>query len=140
MITRLSHVSLSVKDQDEAIRFYRDVLGMELRGDRQVGPDYRWVTVGVKGQTEVEIALNVTREIPGMESGATARQTFVFATDDCRKDVETLRSRGVVIALEPEQVPWGVQAVFQDLYGNSHVLVESPSREPAGEAVCGKAV
>ena len=57
---------------------------------------------------------------------------LLFHCDDCRAFAEDLRSRGVQITLEPEEQPWGVQSVFLDLYGNSHVLLE-PSPMALGE-------
>ena len=45
-------------------------------------------------------------------------------SDDCRAQVGDLKNKGVKITLEPEEQPWGVKAVFEDLYGNSHVLLE----------------
>ena len=79
------------------------------------------MTVGVKGQ-DVEIVLHK----PHGEAKRAASNVhgFVFSSDDCRKDAEELRQRGVKITQEPEEVPWGVQTIFEDLYGNTHVLVE----------------
>ena len=126
MITKLTHVSLVVEDYDEAIEWYTNKLGLELRGDNTYGEGYRFVTMGVEGQ-DVEIVLHKPHGDPA--SGASSStpgvvHSFVFAPDDCRKEVEELRWRGVKITGEPEDVPWGVQAIFEDLYGNSHVLVE----------------
>ena len=58
MITSLANVTLLVKDYDEAIRWYTDKLGLELRMDGSMGSDYRFVTVGVKGQQDVSIVLH----------------------------------------------------------------------------------
>ncbi len=128
MFTRLSHVTLFVKDYDEAIRYYTEVIGLILRGDNPVGSGVRWVTVGVPGQPDLDIVLYRAGESPGTDARSTGKQTLIFASDDCRKDVERLRSRGVAITLEPEAVRWGVQAVFEDMYGNSHVIVEPPGK------------
>ena len=54
---------------------------------------------------------------------------FMFSTDDCRAEVERLRGRGAKITQEPEEVPWGTQAVFEDPFGKSHVLVQPPVEE-----------
>ena len=58
MITSLAHVTVIVNDYDEGIRFYTEVLGLELRADNPMGEGYRWVTVGVKGQEDVDIVLH----------------------------------------------------------------------------------
>ena len=122
MITSLANVSLLVKDYDEAILWYTETLGLELRMDRSMGGDYRFVTVGVKGQGDVSIVLH--KPFEGYPQAHSNIHGLLFHSDDCRKDVEDLRGRGVKITLEPEEQPWGVQAVFEDLYGNTHVILE----------------
>ena len=122
MITSLANVTLTVHDYDDAIRWYVDNLGLELRMDGSMGDDYRFVTVGVKGKEDVSIVLH-------KPTGNAARDRsnihgLLFHCDDCRQQVDSLRSKGVKITLVPEEQPWGVQAVFEDLYGNSHVLLE----------------
>ena len=122
MLTKLANVTVVVRDYDEAIKWYTDVLGLELRMDGSMGGDYRFVTVGVKDQTEVSIVLHKLEDAPLPTAGSI--HGLLFHTDDCRKEVERLRRGGVTITVEPEDQPWGVQAVFQDLYGNTHVLVQ----------------
>ena len=127
MITTMTHVTLVVEDYDDAIRWYTDMLGLELRGDDTFGEGNRFVTVGVKGQ-DVEIILHkpmAEQETARAERPAVTVHGFVFASTDCRAEAEGLRQRGVTITQGPEEMPWGVQAVFEDLYGNTHVLVEA---------------
>ena len=126
MLTRLSHVTLFVKDYDEAIRYYTEVIGLILRGDNPIGSGARWVTVGVPGQPDLDIVLYRAEDSAEPDLSAIGKQTLIFASDDCRKDVEMLRSRSVSITLEPERMRWGIQAAFEDMYGNSHVIVEQP--------------
>ena len=122
MITSLANVTLVVRDYDEAIRWYTDKLGLELRMDGSMGGDYRFVTVGVSGQHDVSIILH---KAPGDYTEARSNvHGLLFHCDDCRQQVADLKSKGVTITLEPEEQPWGVQAVFEDLYGNSHVLLQ----------------
>ncbi len=122
MITSLANVTLLVQDYDEAIRWYTDNLGMELRMDGSMGGDYRFVTVGVSGQNDVSIILHkATGDYTEARSNV---HGLIFHCDDCRQQVADLKSKGVTITLEPEEQPWGVQAVFEDLYGNSHVLLQ----------------
>ena len=122
MLTQLANVSVVVKDYDEAIKWYTEVLGLEFRMDGSMGGEYRFVTVGVKGQDDVSIVLHKLMEgtphTPGPMHG------LLFHTDSCRQEVVRLRQHGVKITMEPEEQPWGVQAVFEDPYGNSHVLLE----------------
>ena len=125
MITQLASVSLAVEDYDEAIQWFTEKLGLELRMDGSMGGDYRFITVGVRGQDDVSIVLHKPNE--GTPKTPSSIHGLHFHTDDCRQEVERLRQHGVTITLEPDVQPWGVQAVFEDLYGNTHVLVE-PSR------------
>ena len=122
MITSLANVTLLVKDYDEAIRWYTEKLGLELRMDGSMGGEYRFVTVGVKGQQDVSIVLH--KPLEGYQEASSNVHGLLFHCDNCRDYVESLKSAGVEFTLEPEEQPWGVQAVFQDLYGNSHVLLE----------------
>ncbi len=131
MITSLANVTVLVKDYDEAIQWYTENLGLELRMDGSMGGEYRFVTVGVKGQGDVSIVLH--KPVDGYPEAHSNVHGLLFHCDDCRAMVEDLRSSGVQITLEPEQQPWGTQAVFLDLYGNSHVLLE-PSPMALGEA------
>ncbi|PKB81684.1 MAG: hypothetical protein BZY88_06045 [SAR202 cluster bacterium Io17-Chloro-G9] len=122
MITSLANVTLLVKDYDEAIEWYTEKLGLELRMDGSMGGDYRFVTVGVGGQQDVSIVLHKPDQ--GWQEASSNVHGLLFHCDNCRDFVEHLKSAGVEFTLEPEEQPWGVQAVFQDLYGNSHVLLE----------------
>ena len=132
MITGLTHASVIVEDYDKALTWYTEKLGLELRNNAAFGEGYRWVTVGVKGQ-EVEIVLHVPHAEEPSDGGqrpASGVHGFVFGSDDCRKDADELRQRGVRITQGPEKVPWGIQAMFEDLYGNTHVLVEAQTYTP----------
>ena len=134
MIIKLIRVTVLVRDQDEALQFYTEKLGLEKRDDLMFGPGARWLTVAPKGQQDIEIVLQ--KPEPGMhgEQGAAEMlshighgTTWVFATDDCRADYETLRARGVTFLSPPSDQPYGVEAVFEDLYGNSVSLLQ-PAR------------
>ncbi len=121
-----------VKDQDEALRWYTEKLGFEKRqDDASTIPGFRWLTVAPKGQSEPEIVLG--RPDPQMMGEAGAEEairqigsnpTWVLDTDDCRTAYRELSSRGVKFTSPPEEAPWGVSAVFVDLYGNSYNIVE----------------
>ncbi len=93
-----------------------------------MGDDYRFVTVGVKGQ-DVEMVLHKPSGPKSaselIQDNMSVQHGLVFGSDDCRKDTEELASRGVKIAQGPDDMPFGVQTVFLDLYGNSHVMVEA---------------
>jgi predicted enzyme related to lactoylglutathione lyase len=130
MITSLANSQVWVHDQDEALAFYTDKLGFELREDVTVPEmgNFRWLTVGVPGQADVSITLMA---IPGPpvfdEETRDQIQSLVakgalgglfFATDDCRGTYEELRSRGVEFTQEPVEQPYGIDAGFRDSSGN----------------------
>lgn len=131
MIKRLSHVTILVKDIDEALEFYTHKLGFVKVTDNAFGPGERWVTVAPKGQKDIEIILQ--KPSPAMHGKAGAKRmlaqvgkapTWVFRVDDCQKACTALKKKGVQIVSGPEALPYGVEAVFLDLYGNSFVLME----------------
>jgi predicted enzyme related to lactoylglutathione lyase len=133
MSIRLGNVNILVRDYDEALKFYTEVLGFEKRSDQRFGPGARWVTVAAPGQ-DVQIILQ--KPEPSMHGEEAARKmterigqnpTWVLATDDCLKTYELYSSRGVKFAEPPKEMPWGTQAIFKDLYGNSYALVQSPA-------------
>jgi predicted enzyme related to lactoylglutathione lyase len=129
MLKQLTQTQVWVHDQDEALAFYTDKLGMELREDVTVPEmgNFRWLTVGIPGQ-DVSIVLMA---IPGppvfdeetrdklyglMASGASGG--LFFSTDDCRASYEELKSRGVEFTQEPMEQPYGIDAGFRDPSGN----------------------
>ena len=132
MINRLSVMGIWVKDQNEALRFYTEKLGFEIRADITMG-DYRWLTVGLKGQPDLEFGLSAMK--PGglfnedemqslrklVESGKIG--SGVWKTDDCQKTYEALKAKGVEFVQPPTDRPYGIiEAVFKDNSGNLLVL------------------
>jgi predicted enzyme related to lactoylglutathione lyase len=131
---QLTTVNQWVHDQDEALAFYTEKLGMELRMDvtmPEMG-NFRWLTVGPVGQPDIAVVL---MEIPGppvFEPETTAQlQNLVakgaagglfFQTDDIQGTFEELKGKGVEFAQEPMQQPYGIDAGFRDPSGN-HIRV-----------------
>ena len=97
MITNLANVTLLVKDYDEAIRWYTEKLGLELRMDGSMGGEYRFVTVGVKGQQDVSIVLH--KPFEGYQEARSNVHGLLFHCDNCRAFVERLKSAGVEFTL-----------------------------------------
>jgi uncharacterized glyoxalase superfamily protein PhnB len=128
---RIANAHLWVDDQDEALAFYTQKLGMEVRIDATM-PDmgnFRWLTVGPVGQPDVAIALMAIPGPPIMDS-ETAEQvrglvakgfagTVFLTTDDCRATYEELKGRGVEFVEEPDERPYGIDSGFRDPSGNS---------------------
>jgi catechol 2,3-dioxygenase-like lactoylglutathione lyase family enzyme len=128
MIQRLSHTTVWVLDQDEALHFYRDLLGFEVRTDNRMDNGFRWLTVGPKGQPDLEIVLMEPKEGP-MWSKEVADQvrklvgagTFgvgVFETADCRATYEELKGKGVQFLQPPTERFYGIEALVRDNSGN----------------------
>jgi predicted enzyme related to lactoylglutathione lyase len=124
-------VTILVRDQEEALTWYIEKLGFEKRADQMFGPDMRWLTVAPKEQTDLEILLQKPVVALHGESGVQEllervgeNTTWVLQTDDCRNTFEELEARGVHFTSEPEVMPWGISAVFEDLYGNPFNLLE----------------
>lgn len=135
MITNVSLITLWVTDQDEAKRFYVDVLGFVEHTDAMMGPDFRWVTVSHPKHPELEITL-MTPGPPLDETMAQAVRRslaagtmsgFGLTTDDCRGEYERLTALGVEFPQPPSERPYGIEAVMRDNSGNWLVLVEQPS-------------
>jgi catechol 2,3-dioxygenase-like lactoylglutathione lyase family enzyme len=132
MINQVTHVSLLVRDQEEALAWYTEKLGFEVRADDPFpdNPHFRWVTVAPPGQTGLEIILQPPQWGPEGDAESRAEMIgkppgFVLGSTDCRKDYQDLTARGVQFISPPEDVPWGVSALFVDLYGYVHNLVET---------------
>jgi len=132
MISRLSHVTIYVKDQEAAKRFYTEKLGFEVRTDQKMG-GFRWLSVGPRSQPDLEIALLQ----PGapIHDADTRRLLFeliergamgagVFETADCKKTYEELKARGVEFLSPPKERPYGVEATFRDDSGNWFSLTQ----------------
>jgi catechol 2,3-dioxygenase-like lactoylglutathione lyase family enzyme len=134
MIKRLSHTTIYVEDQQRALEFYTGKLGLEVRTDATMDNGFRWVTVGPKGQPELEIALMQPKpgmmfdeETVAMMHELRKRGAFgggVFQTDDCKKTYEELKARGVEFRSEPEEKPYGIEAIFRDDSGNWFSLTQ----------------
>lgn len=132
MIEHLRLTNRIVDDLDEALRFYTEKLGLEKKADEQMGPDTRWVTVAPEQDEIVEIHLEPLDWFEGEEADRKSamlghQPALAFTVDDCQSTYKTLRDRGVEFTSEPEERPYGIEAVASDLYGNGVVLVEHPS-------------
>jgi len=131
---QLKYVTVLVRDYEEGLKWYVEVLGWRKVEDRAFGPDQRWVVVAPQGQTGIGIVLD-RPSARSPESGMKdyvdriGKETnWVFQVADCVKLFEVLSKRGVKFIAPPKTQPWGTsQATFEDLYGNIFV-VESPGK------------
>lgn len=116
----ISHITLIVADQDEALDFYINKLGFELHTDAPFG-DFRWLTVCPKNNKEFEIALVPARDdqekaLVGKQAGS--YPMFSLSTSDCKKMYQEMVNHGVESIQAPVEKPWGIEAMCKDLYGN----------------------
>jgi predicted enzyme related to lactoylglutathione lyase len=133
---RIGTAQLWVHDQDEALAFYTEKVGMEVRSDVTIPElgNFRWLTVSPSGQEDVAIVLMAIPDPPVMDA-ETADQvralmakgfagTIFLATDDCRASYEELKQRGVEFTEEPEERPYGIDSAFRDPSGNAIRLTQ----------------
>ena len=131
----LAHIALVVRDYDEAIAFYCDVLGFTLVADEvQAEQNKRWVLIrppgAPEGATTILLARASTPEQARFIGNQAGGRVFLFlATDDFWRDYRAMQAKGVEFVRDPLAAPYGTVAVFVDLYGNRWDLVEFSTRE-----------
>ena len=133
---KITNAQLWVHDQDEALAFYTEKVGMEVRADVTVPElgNFRWLTVSPPGQADVSIVLMAIPGPPVMDA-ETAEQvktlmgkgfagTVFLTTDDVQASYEELKGRGVEFVEEPEERPYGIDSGFRDPSGNNFRLTQ----------------
>ena len=133
---KLSTAQVWVHNQDEALKFYTEKLGMEVRSDvtlPELG-NFRWLTVGPPAQPDISIVLMAIPGAPVMDAETQDQVrtlmakgfagTIFLTTDDVQKDYEALKKRGVEFTEEPEDRPYGIDSGFRDPSGNSFRLTQ----------------
>ncbi len=138
MITNVSLQTVWVNDIDEAREFYIDKLGFVLNTDVTMG-DFRWCTVNHPNQPDLELTLGVPGPPLDAEDAEIVARMLAkgsmsgggLRTDDCRSTYDELKRKGVDFIQEPQDRPYGVEAVLRDNSGNWWVLVEPREDSPA---------
>jgi len=133
---KIATTQLWVHDQDEALAFYTDKLGMEVREDvtmPEMG-NFRWLTVSPARQEDIAIVLMAVPGAPVMDDDTAEEVRSVMAkgfagtvfltTDDVRAEYETLKARGVEFSEPPEERPYGIDCGFRDPSGNHFRLTQ----------------
>ncbi|MEO1231817.1 MAG: VOC family protein [Myxococcota bacterium] len=133
MITHLSHATIWVTDQEVAHDFYVHKLGFEVRMDDD-SEGFRWLTVGPPQQKDLELILMPLTPSPMMSEDVVSQMKSllekgamgagVFRVDDCRAAYASLKERGVVFKGEPEERPYGTEALLVDPFGNWFSMVQ----------------
>jgi predicted enzyme related to lactoylglutathione lyase len=133
---RIANAQLWVHDQDEALAFYTEKLGWEVRSDVTLAElgDFRWLTVGPAGQPDFSVVLMAIPGAPVMDEGTREQVrdlmgkgfagTVFLTTDDARASYEELKGRGVEFTEAPEERPYGIDAGFRDPSGNAFRLTQ----------------
>ena len=133
---RIANAQLWVHDQDEALAFYTEKLGFEVRSDATLPElgDFRWLTVSPPNQPDVAIVLMAIPGPPVMDEGVAEQVrslmatgfagTIFLTTDDCHAAYEELSSRGLEFTEAPEERPYGIDSSFRDPSGNSVRLTQ----------------
>ncbi|MFF0091253.1 VOC family protein [Streptomyces canus] len=132
MIQGLGIATVWTFDQQRTKAFFTEKLDFEVRSEVSMG-EMTWVTVSAKEQQGVELAL-MSLDGPGLDpESAEALKKLVgkgvmgagaFRTDDCGGDYETFRARGVEFIQEPQERPYGIEAIFRDDSGNWYSLTQ----------------
>ena len=138
MDIKISHSFITVDDQEKALAFYRDALGLVVNTDAPLGP-FRWLTVSAPGNPGMEIVLATPdmghgpddTEALKMLLAKGALNGVLFTTDNCDATFERIRATGAEVLQEPIDQPYGVRdCAFRDPSGN-HVRIGSPIPPPA---------
>ena len=134
MIRRMSHATIFVQNQEEALAFYRDKLGFRVHTDAKINDDFRWLTMCTNDEPDFELILLEPK--PGMlmdeETSKQMRAIMAkgvlgagaFNTDDCQGTYDELKAKGVEFISAPAQRPYGIEAVFKDNSGNWFSLTQ----------------
>jgi uncharacterized glyoxalase superfamily protein PhnB len=133
---RIGTAQLWVHDQDEALAFWTEKVGFEVRSDVTLAElgDFRWLAVGPPGQEDVNVVLMAIPGPPVMDAETQAQVrdlmskgfagTVFLETEDCQASYEELKARGVEFTEAPEQRPYGIDSGFRDPSGNSVRLTQ----------------
>jgi predicted enzyme related to lactoylglutathione lyase len=133
---KLANAQLWVHDQEEALAFYTQKLGWEVRADvtlPELG-NFRWLAVGPSSQPDVSVVLMAIPGPPVMDAETRGQVEELMAkgfagaiflsTDDCQASYEELKARGVEFTEEPEERPYGIDSGFRDPSGNTFRLTQ----------------
>jgi catechol 2,3-dioxygenase-like lactoylglutathione lyase family enzyme len=128
MTMRLAVFTVLVTNQDQALRFYVGRLGFVVSEDNRLG-DYRWLLVRAPDTPDVTVNLELARTpdeqaLVGRQGAGKA--LFAMATDNCDRDYQAMKARGVAFDGEPQTMPYGTGVMLNDLSGNKIYLNEEP--------------
>ena len=130
----LAHIALIVRDYDEAIAWFTEKLGFTLVAhEYQPEQDKRWVVVRARGDVGTSLLLaraSSAHQETFIGNLAGGRVFLFLRTDDFRRDHAAMVAAGIRFIREPKEAPYGIVAVFEDLYGNLWDLVQFSDGRP----------
>lgn len=129
MLTQFGHITILVKDYDEALSFYTKKLGFTKLSDNTFGPGIRWITVAPNQESQTAIVFvkaDTPEKIVAIGKQAPNHVLLTLHTNNIDQDFKELKTNGVKFHGRPKEVPWGKEVVFEDLYGNLFDLVALP--------------
>ena len=124
---KIGHITLLVKDFDESLDFYVEKMSFQKCRDEKFGDDMRWVTVSPKDQADLELTFVVAdteEKLKALGKQAGDHVFMTLLTNDCKRDYEVMKAKGVKFYGEPTKQMYGIDVVFEDLYGNLYDLVQ----------------
>ncbi|HKW63040.1 MAG TPA: VOC family protein [Candidatus Acidoferrum sp.] len=117
MIRGIKFVTVPVRDQERALKFYTEKLGFQIRTDQPLG-NQRWIELGIPG-AETELVLFTS---PGHEALIGQFQPLVFWSNDVPKSYKEMSAKGIEFLGQPKTEEWGTSAMFRDVDGNQFLL------------------
>ncbi len=129
---QISHVSIYVRDQEEAFKWYSEKFGFQKAADMPMSPTARWVTMKLPEQPKFEVVLEHESMAPDAATAEVIHNLvgksgmIVYEVANVRQLAAELKSKGVNFEMEPTELPSGTQAIGADLYGNRFILSQAP--------------
>jgi len=127
MAQKIGYVAIVVRDYDEALTYFINVLGFELIEDTSLDREKRWVLIAPPGSHGTCLLLTraVTPEQVSRVGNQTGGRVFLFLhTDNLWRDYHAMKGRGVQFEGDPREEAYGTVAVFVDIYGNRWDLLQ----------------
>jgi catechol 2,3-dioxygenase-like lactoylglutathione lyase family enzyme len=124
---KIGHITLLVKNFDDALNFYVEKMGFRKCRDDSFGENMRWVTVSPRDQTDLELTFvlaDTEEKIRALGKQAGDHVFMTLQTDNCKRDYEAMKAKGVKFYGEPTKHMYGIDVVFEDLYSNLYDLVQ----------------
>lgn len=127
MPQKLAYVTVVVREYDEALAYFINVLGFELVENTPLDPEKRWILIAPPGSqsTRLLLARGATPEQVSRIGNQTGGRVFLFLhTDDFWRDYQAMKERGVNFKEAPREESYGTVAFFEDIYGNRWDLLQ----------------